>query len=89
MLTSSLIFVVAVALLVGVAVLTLAAHAEKLGQRKASSIRSRERTPVGPARPRLAYEPQYCYNDCIRAHERTDPNFPCSVACGVQEGSRV
>jgi len=87
MLVSTLAFVMTVIFLAGIAVMARAARAEKWAQKSPKVAPSRRRRPVDASRLRDVREPSYCYNDCVRAHEFTDPNFPCAVACGARGGT--
>jgi hypothetical protein len=53
------------------------------------SMHSDHRSPKGVAAPEptQTYDRTYCYNDCMRVHGLTDPNFPCVIACNVKDGS--
>jgi hypothetical protein len=87
MIVSTALLVATVILLAAAALIIRQGLSQKLGQIVSMSTTNRRPKAAVPVEPRAAYEPAYCYNDCMRVHEHTDPSFPCSVACSVRDGS--
>jgi len=87
MVFSTLLFVGAVFFLAVVALAVREGCMEQLRQRRSplSVANARTRRPRHLKRT-VSGAPSFCYNDCVRTHEGSDPNFPCSVACGLENG---
>jgi hypothetical protein len=87
MIVSIALLVATVILLAAGALMIRQGLSQKLGQIVSMSTTNRRPKVAVPAEPRAAREPTYCYNDCVRVHEHTFPNFPCSAACSMKDGS--
>jgi hypothetical protein len=87
MMVSAIFFLVTAVFLSVASLIMREGLAQKLGHAVSGSFMNRWTKREVPVRPGDEYEPAYCYNDCMRVHERTDPNFPCSVACNVRDDS--
>lgn len=87
MIVSTALFLATVAFLAAAALMMREALAQRLGHNASTSGSKRRAQQAVPLEQHTAHGPTHCYNDCVRVHEHTDPNFPCSIACNLNEGS--